>query len=114
LVKFCQSHNVSVIAYSPLRRGDNALLSDPVLKEIADKHNKTIPQVALRWNIQRGLIVIPKATQKAHQAEDLKVFDFSLSEDEMKRIFGLKQREKIIVIPNIESHPDFPFHPSNE
>jgi len=113
LVKFCQNHSVAVTAYSPLRRVDPQLLNDTVLRQIAAKHHKTVPQVILRWNIQRGLIIIPKSSNKSRQAQNINVFDFNLTNEEMKNILGLKQEKKLIDIPGNQNNPDYPFGGQN-
>ena len=60
-----------------------------MLKEIAATHGKTIGQVILRWNVQRGVVVIPKSTHKERIEENFDIWDFTLSEEEMERIFSL-------------------------
>ncbi len=62
-----------------------------MLKEIAAKHNKSVGQVILRWNVQRGVVVIPKSTHKERIIENVNIWDFALSEDEMKQISSLDQ-----------------------
>ena len=62
---------------------------DEMLKEIAEKHNKTVGQVILRWNIQRGVVVIPKSTHVERIKENIDIFDFELNEEEMKQISSL-------------------------
>ena len=74
-------------AYSPLARGK--VLSDPLLQRIGAKHGKTVPQIVLRWLIQQGLSTIPKAGSDRHRAENFAVFDFALSDEEMRAIDGL-------------------------
>ena len=60
-----------------------------MLTEIAEAHGKSVPQVMLRWLIQRGVVVIPKSVRADRMAENFDVFDFELSDDEMARIAGL-------------------------
>ncbi|CAG2122334.1 unnamed protein product, partial [Medioppia subpectinata] len=64
LVNYCRNHSIAVIAYSPLRQADRELLENPVLKDIAQNHNKTVAQVALRWQIESGIIVIAKSKRR--------------------------------------------------
>ncbi len=94
------SHGMLTEAWSPLARG--AVLDDPVLLGIAEAHNKTVSQVALRWGIQRGDIVFPKASTLSRQEENFNIFDFTLSEEEMQRIFALDKGED----GRSGSHPD--------
>ncbi|MNT81737.1 putative oxidoreductase YtbE [compost metagenome] len=67
------------------------LLDQPVLKEIAGSHGKTVPQVVLRWDLQHGVITIPKSTKEHRIAENASVFDFELSLEDMTRIDALNQ-----------------------
>lgn len=89
LREFCVRNDVALTAYSPLARGD--VLDDSVLAEIGARHDKTAPQVALRWLIQQeGVVAIPKASSRDHLAENLAVFEFSLSPAEMSTIHDLR------------------------
>jgi len=82
---FCANSNVALTAYSPLARG--AVLSDDVLTTIGNRHDKSAAQVALRWLIQQeNVVAIPKATSREHLAQNLAIFDFSLSEEEMDTV----------------------------
>ncbi len=76
-------------SYSPLKHGDR-LRSDPTLQGIATAHRATVNQVALRWNVQLGALPIPRSREAAHQKENLDVFGFELSDDEMGRITALR------------------------
>jgi 2,5-diketo-D-gluconate reductase B len=85
-------------AYCPLGRG--RLLKDPVLAEIAARKERSVAQIALRWLVQQGNIVpIPRSSNAKRMAENLDVFDFALTEDEMKRIAALKRRDGRIANP---------------
>ena len=76
-------------SWSPLACGQNGFFRDPVLRTIADRHGKSIAQVGLRWLLQQGIDVIPKTTHKQRMQENLDIFDFSLSDDEMQAIKAL-------------------------
>ncbi|MDM8245633.1 aldo/keto reductase [Collinsella tanakaei] len=76
----------------PLGHGDAALLAEPVFTELAAAHGKTPAQVILRWSYQEGNVTFPKTLNPAHMAENLDIFDFELSADEMARIAELPQR----------------------
>lgn len=89
LREFCAAQDIAVTSWSPLARG--RLLEDPVLSEIGEKHGKSIAQTIIRWHLQNDLIVIPKSVTPSRIAENADVFDFSLSQDDMKRISGLNQ-----------------------
>jgi diketogulonate reductase-like aldo/keto reductase len=88
LLEYCSDHDVALTAYSPLARG--AVLGDKTLTTIADRYEKTAPQVALRWLVQQERVVaIPRSSSRAHLAANLDVFDFELTDEEMQRIGGL-------------------------
>ena len=76
-------------AWAPLGGGRYNTFEDKMLIEIAEKYNKSVGQVLLRWNIQRGVVVIPKSTHLERIKENIDVFDFQLNEDEMKKISSL-------------------------
>lgn len=97
LLAACNRNEIALTAYSPLARGE--LLTDPVLADIADAHGKSVPQVALRWLTQKGIIVIPKARSKKHLADNLNVFDFELTDEEMARINTIKRNKRLISPP---------------
>ncbi len=84
VLQWCLEHDVVVTAYSPL--GKKNILEDPVLTTIARSHDRTSAHVALRWLIQKGMNVIPKASTDRHLRANLDVFDWTLSEDEMDSI----------------------------
>lgn len=98
LLKFCQSQRIAVTAYSPFGSADAPVLKDSVLRSIATKHGRTPAQIALRWAIQRGTIVIPKSANEVRIKENRQTDNFNLSEDEMDAIAALDQR-KIFVNP---------------
>lgn len=89
LREYCASQDIAVTSWSPLARG--RLLDDPVLAEIGEKHGKSVAQTVIRWHLQNDLIVIPKSVTPSRIAENADVFDFVLSDEEMKRISGLNQ-----------------------
>ncbi len=84
VLRWCQDHGVSVTAYSPLGKG--RALQDSALTGIARRHGKTPAQVALRWLVQKGMVVIPKASSKAHLEENMDVFGWALGPEEMAQI----------------------------
>ena len=93
---------IAVEAHSPLGHGQGRLLDEPVIRRIADARDRTSAQIVLRWHIQHGLIVFPKSAHRERMAENLEVFGFLLSPDEMAAIDGLDRGEKGRVGP----HPD--------
>ncbi|MEI0597032.1 aldo/keto reductase [Brachyspira pilosicoli] len=96
VVEYIQSLGIAVQAWYPLggRGHQRELLNDSVLKEIAKKHNKSVAQIILRWHLQRGVIVIPGSSNRAHIIENTELYDFELSDDEMIRISKLNRNEK--------------------
>ncbi|MCR6688617.1 aldo/keto reductase [Cellulomonas sp.] len=81
---------VQIESWGPLAEGKNDIFTNPVLTEIGQAHGKSVAQVALRWLTQRGVVVIPKSTRPERMAENLDVFDFTLSDDEMTQIATLE------------------------
>lgn len=78
---------------APFGEGRGGLFTDPVLVKIGEKYGKTVAQVILRWHIQRGIIVIPKSTHIERMAENFKVFDFTLSDEDMQAIAALDKEQ---------------------
>jgi alcohol dehydrogenase (NADP+) len=88
LVNFCQQRGLRVMAHSPL--STEGLLDDPTLQSIATEHGASTAQVVLRWLIQRDIVPIPSSTSRTHIADNLDVFQFTLSDEAMERIGGLR------------------------
>jgi len=98
LVEACRRRGVIFTAYCPLGRG--RLLRDPVLADIAARKGRPLAQIALRWLIQQGNIIpIPRSSNPKRMAENLGVFDFALTDEEMKRINALKRPDGRIANP---------------
>ena len=76
-------------AWSPFAQGRNGHFTDQTLAEIGKKYNKTNAQVSLRWHYQRGIVTIPRTSQKAHMIENQDIFDFELNESDMNTISKL-------------------------
>lgn len=100
LCEFHARHQIHTQAWSPLARG--RILEDPTLESIAHQLNATVPQIALRWAIQQGHIVFPKASTPERQAENLNIFHFELSDEQMASIAALDKGEN----GRTGSHPD--------
>ena len=83
------SEGVQIESWAPFAEGQNDIFNNPVLKTIAGKHGKTVAAVILRWLNQRGIVVIPKSVRKERMAENLNIFDFTLTGQEMRAIAGL-------------------------
>ncbi|KMN53910.1 aldo/keto reductase [Bacillus sp. LK7] len=93
LLAFCTEQGIQLEAWSPLMQGQ--LLDHPVLQEIAEKYGKSAAQVILRWDLQNGVITIPKSTKKHRIEENANVFDFELSAEDMKRIDDLNENLRV-------------------
>lgn len=87
--KWNDKYGIQLEAWAPFGEGRGGLFENPVLKEIAAAHGKSTAQVMLRWHLQRGIVVIPKSTHKERMAENLNVFDFTLTAEEMAKITAL-------------------------
>ena len=87
-IRYCQRNDILVEAWAPL--GEAAALSNPVLAKIAAKYDHTPAQVCLRWEVQQGILPLPKSVHKERMAENTKLFDFELTEDEMDIIGALR------------------------
>lgn len=81
--------NTQIEAWSPFAAGRNNIFSNPVIDAIGKKYDKSIAQVCLRWHYQRGVVAIPRSSQKAHMIENLNIFDFELSEEDMNTLATL-------------------------
>ena len=98
LLSACRRHGLVLTAYCPLGRG--RLINDPVIGEIARARGKSVAQIALRWLVQQdGVVPIPRSSNPTRIAENLAVFDFALTDDEMARIAGLKRAGARIANP---------------
>ncbi|XP_036962508.1 aldo-keto reductase family 1 member B1 [Acanthopagrus latus] len=119
--EFCKSENITLTAYSPfgsperppeLLRGEtdpHKLLDDPVVADIAKKHRRSPAQVLLRYHVQQGIAVIPKSDKPHHILENTKIFDFSLTEEDMRALTGLDRGWRSCMSEEVKSHPYYPF-----
>lgn len=127
LIEFAHSRGVVVTAYSPLgspdrpwvKATDPRPLDDPKLHEIGAKYGKTAAQVALRYQIQRGVVVIPKSVSASRLKENLNVFDFTLSAEDFAAVEALNRNFRgcipLIMVDGVEvardaAHREFPFN----
>ena len=84
-----KKHGIQHEAWSPFAEGRNGMFTNETLATIGKKYNKNNAQVVLRWHYQRGIVTIPRTSQKAHMMENLNIFDFKLDDSDMKTITGL-------------------------
>jgi D-xylose reductase len=104
LVRFCHQSDIAVTAFSPLgaqsyfslnmAESGEAVLEQPIVKEIAAAHSRTPAQVVLRWGVQRGTAIVPKTTSRGRLLENISLFDFQLSDQEMTSISALNRNRR--------------------
>lgn len=87
--KFMDEFGTRIMAWAPLGEGRNGLFTNPTLVQVGEKYGKTAAQVALRWLLQSGVIIIPKTTHKERMEENLNLFDFELTPEDMQTIASL-------------------------
>ncbi|MDF9297817.1 aldo/keto reductase [Geobacillus stearothermophilus] len=98
LQAFCRENGIQLEAWSPLMRGE--ILTEPTIVEIGKKYGKTPAQVVLRWDLQHGVVTIPKSVTPARIKENANLFDFSLTAEEMKQIDALNLNKRIGADPD--------------
>lgn len=100
LIEYCKSKNIQVEAYTAIARFDDRLMRLPLLKKIAKKHEKTIVQIILRWDIQNGIIPLVRSLNHARQLENISIFDFELTEEELKAIDNININARVRYDPD--------------
>ena len=100
LIDYYKQHDIQVCAYTPIARFDDRLMRLPLLKRIGEKYGKSVTQVVLRWHIQNGIIPLIRTLNPAHQRENLDVFDFELTESEMKAIDAININSRLRYDPD--------------
>ena len=75
------------------------LLEVPLMMDLAEKYDKTIAQIALRWHIQKGIIPIPKSSHYGRMSDNIDVFNFELSDEDMRKIDNLDRNETVTIVP---------------
>lgn len=98
LVKFCRNNGIHYEAWSPLMKG--RITDVPLFSELSGKYGKTPAQLVLRWNLQKGIITIPKTVTPERMKENAAIFDFEIESEDMLRIDGLDKHERIGPDPN--------------
>jgi aldehyde reductase len=116
LLNFCRQRNIELTAYSPLGQGGRKadepfLLEDEKLKQISAKYSKSVAQVIIKWQTQRGVAVIPKSVTKERIASNIDIFDFTLSDEEMKAINALNRDYRFVKFDSfgLDKHKEWPF-----
>jgi diketogulonate reductase-like aldo/keto reductase len=100
LIAYCQSKGITVEAYTPIARLDDRLIRLPALKAIARKYNKSVIQVVLKWHIQNGRIPVVRSLNKKRQLENISIFDFELTGDDLKTIDGFNINSRLRYDPD--------------
>ena len=95
ILSYCEENNIQLVAWSPIMRGK--LFSNDLMIDLAEKYKKTIAQIILRWHVQRGIIPIPKSSNEERIKENLSIFDFELSNADMKTIDLLNEGDTVSV-----------------
>ncbi|PTM56816.1 diketogulonate reductase-like aldo/keto reductase [Desmospora activa DSM 45169] len=93
LLAYCQDKGIQLEAWSPLMQGE--ILDEPIIKKIAEQHGKSPAQVVLRWDLQNGVVTIPKSVKESRIQSNADIFDFELFPDEMKQINELNQDRRV-------------------
>uniref|UniRef100_A0A1B6GJ45 NADP-dependent oxidoreductase domain-containing protein n=1 Tax=Cuerna arida TaxID=1464854 RepID=A0A1B6GJ45_9HEMI len=118
LKAYLESVNITLTAYSPLGSPDRPwakpdekpLLDNPTIVAMAEKYGKTPAQIALRYQIEKGNIVIPKSVTKSRIESNIKIFDFSLKPEDVKTLDDLDINCRMVGVEAIKDHPDYPFN----
>lgn len=100
LLKYCTEHNIILESWSPLGAGKNNSLKNETIVSIGEKYGKTPAQVILRWNIDRGIITIPKSVTPSRIKENIDIFDFELTESEIEAINSINTDERVGADPD--------------
>ncbi|XP_004691272.1 PREDICTED: dihydrodiol dehydrogenase 3-like isoform X2 [Condylura cristata] len=119
LLEFCKSNDIILTAFAALgsdarkdwvTKNKPPLLEDPVIKAIAGKHMRTSAQVALRYQLQRGVVVLAKSFNEKRIKENFQVFDFQLSPEDMNKLDSLNRNIRYLEDLLFAQHPDYPFN----
>lgn len=100
LKEYCEKRSIKMQAYSPIARMEPKLIEHPVLSHLAKKYNKTVPQIILKWDIQNEIMTIPKSGNKKRIKENINIFDFRLTEHEMKEIDTINENYRVRFNPD--------------
>ncbi|KAK7574431.1 hypothetical protein V9T40_011622 [Parthenolecanium corni] len=116
LKEFCEGQDILIMGYSPLgsphrlKNGQDGLLQNTILLTLGEKYNKTVAQILIKYQVQRGVIVIPKSANKSRLISNADIFDFSLSDDDMKVIDMLDNGGRLCTGEEAKSHRYYPFN----
>lgn len=91
MLTYCNNNNIIIQAYSPITRGEH--LDNAAIESIAAKYSKSVAQIILRWNIQRGTVPLPKSSSEAHLKENITIFDFEIDPQDMEKLNSLNMEK---------------------
>ena len=120
LLEFQKKHNIILTSYSPLgtpgRQLDEdvkkvVLMDDPIVNEIAKKYNRTVAQILIKFHIDRGQSTVPKSSSFKRLKENIDIFDFNLTNEDIKRLESLNIKHRYI---DLKEHRNDPYYPFNE
>ncbi len=100
LIQYYKDNGILVEAYTPIARYDDRLVRLPILKRLEKKYNKTFVQIILRWHVQNGVIPLVRSMSAEHQKENFSIFDFELSEEDMKTIDNININSRLRYDPD--------------
>lgn len=100
LIKYYKDKGILVEAYTPVARYDDRLVRLPLLKKLAEKYNKSLIQIVLRWHVQNGVVPLVRSMSPKHQKENIDIFDFELSEEDMEAIDGININSRLRYDPD--------------
>lgn len=104
IIEYCTENNIQVVAWGPIMRGK--IFSLPLMLDLAEKYNKSIAEITLRWHIQNGVIPIPKSSNEERIKANIDIFDFNLSNEDIKKIDSLNSNEDVSGVPDNTTYLD--------
>lgn len=100
LIQYCNSQGILVQAYSPLARMHEKLINNQVIVSLAQKYNKSVVQIILRWNFQNGIVTIPKTSNEERLKTNIDIFDFNISKEDIKAIDAINENYRVRYNPD--------------
>lgn len=118
LLRFCRSHRIELTAYSPLgspgridpNLKEPILIEDPLVRSLAKKYSRPATHILIRYQLQRNVVVIPKAIQKTHVESNLEALDFELSREDMRKLEQLNRNHRFMKFERCLNHKYYPFN----
>ena len=107
LKKLLKENGIVPQAWYPLGHGDKALLNEPLFAALGEKYGKSTAQIILRWELQKGIVVIPKSVKQKRVLSNMDVFDFELEEEDMQKIDAMDVNTKVTCARPDQLWPDF-------